>query len=239
MQTQPALPLHGGQNLAETQLQLSLRNSTGSSPSDADTGQLAFPADVMGASTRVFEIDWLANAHPAVKRLGRLVEDVASKRQDEATVRNLLIAAIKRQPSFAGKLIDRLLNEALAESVEKAKAFCDVANQAITACEDDEVTFDDITDQEVMALQDWLLERSLHTLMDARCGEDVRIEVWQWVLAGMGETEHVFGYHQCCLAAGVDPEEMFDRLDLMTRNAPWRFRAMDPEANRVLAAQLL
>ena len=201
---------------------------------------MAFPEDLMGASTRTYEIDWLSRSHPAVQRLGRLVEDVADQRQDEATVRGLLISAIKRKPCFAGKMIDRLLNEALAESVERAQALMGVASEALEQiATDDAVSFDDITDAECYALQEFLLTRSLHTLMDNRCGDDVRLEVWQWVLGGLLDHEQHFGFHQCCIAANADPEELFDRLEYMTRNCPWRFAAMDPNRNRALAAQLL
>lgn len=60
--------------------------------------------------------------------------------------------------------------------------------------------------EDVLALHDCLLERSLFVLDDGRCGIDEVEDVLAWVSAS--DPKQPFSFDMCCLLAGLSPEAL-------------------------------
>lgn len=135
--------------------------------------------------------------------------------------------------------VQYLLNLLVVEPEEPMSAPVEAALIKVLGSEQDEVV--QFSDEEIVGLHDWVMQRSLHTLMDRRCGEDVRIEVWQWIQADdEADPDKVlpFSFQACCAATGVDTEEMRTRLAFLTRDEKFRTKVNDPGFNQSQAEKL-
>lgn len=68
------------------------------------------------------------------------------------------------------------------------------------------------TEDEVKKLHCVLLEQSLRELKHARGRRETKLEILRWIKAPFEEEPRAFSFQACCMFAGVDAEEMQDRV---------------------------
>ena len=67
------------------------------------------------------------------------------------------------------------------------------------------------TEEDIIRLHGYLLEKSLHDLFDLRASAATRAEVLEWLLAPAGRS-NAFSFMACCRLFGINPEEIREQV---------------------------
>jgi hypothetical protein len=67
------------------------------------------------------------------------------------------------------------------------------------------------TEDDIVRLHGYLLEKSLHDLFDLRASAATRAEVLEWLLAPKGRS-NAFSFMACCRLFGINSEEILERV---------------------------
>ena len=67
------------------------------------------------------------------------------------------------------------------------------------------------TEDDIIRLHGYLLEKSLHDLFDLRASAVTRAEVLEWLLAPLGRS-NAFSFLACCRLFGINPEEIREQV---------------------------
>lgn len=67
------------------------------------------------------------------------------------------------------------------------------------------------TEDDIIRLHGYLLEKSLHDLFDLRASAATRAEVLEWLLAPLGRA-NAFSFLACCRLFGINPEEIREQV---------------------------
>ena len=67
------------------------------------------------------------------------------------------------------------------------------------------------TEDDLIRLHGYLLEKSLHDLFDLRASAATRAEVLEWLLATKGRS-NAFSFMACCRLFGINSEEILEQV---------------------------
>jgi len=67
------------------------------------------------------------------------------------------------------------------------------------------------TEDDIIRLHGYLLEKSLHDLFDLRASAATRAEVLEWLLATKGRS-NAFSFMACCRLFGINSEEILEQV---------------------------
>lgn len=67
------------------------------------------------------------------------------------------------------------------------------------------------TEDDIIRLHGYLLEKSLHDLFDLRASAATRAEVLEWLLATKGRS-NAFSFTACCRLFGINSEEILEQV---------------------------
>lgn len=67
------------------------------------------------------------------------------------------------------------------------------------------------TEDDIIRLHGYLLEKSLHDLFDLRASAATRAEVLEWLLAPKGRS-NAFSFMACCCLFGINSEEILEQV---------------------------
>ena len=67
------------------------------------------------------------------------------------------------------------------------------------------------TEDDIVRLHGYLLEKSLHDLFDLRVSAATRAEVLEWLLATKGRS-NAFSFMACCRLFGINSEEILEQV---------------------------
>ncbi len=67
------------------------------------------------------------------------------------------------------------------------------------------------TEDDIVRLHGYLLEKSLHDLFDLRASAATRAEVLEWLLAPKRRS-NAFSFMACCRLFGLNPEEILEQV---------------------------